>query len=249
MLQAVQIIRSCGFDGYIHFKILPGVSRGVVERAARLADRLSINVEAPTPDLLSAISPSKDMLSDIIRRQRWIRALEGHLPSGQTTQMILGIEETDREALKMAEWEYREMGLRRVYYSPFRPVPGSGLPERSPPRWRTLRIYQTDALIRIYRWPLDMLDPAFDDEGYLKNEDPKSIIAPHILDTPIDPHEAEYQELLMIPGIGPRRAREIMEIRSSRTIDRRVLRSIGIPEKSMSFMKIDGWRQTRWEEW
>ncbi|HEY4132855.1 MAG TPA: radical SAM protein, partial [Gemmatimonadaceae bacterium] len=47
------------FDGYIHVKILPGAEPAQVERATALATRVSLNLEAPCGDTLSAIAPEK----------------------------------------------------------------------------------------------------------------------------------------------------------------------------------------------
>src|SRR5512139_2039927 len=38
------------FPGYIHLKIMPGAERDQVERSMQLADRVSINLEAPNTD-------------------------------------------------------------------------------------------------------------------------------------------------------------------------------------------------------
>ena len=47
MIAAVELLRrKHGYRGYVHLKVLPGVSVGAVEAAARLANHLSINLEA-----------------------------------------------------------------------------------------------------------------------------------------------------------------------------------------------------------
>ncbi|HML36465.1 MAG TPA: putative DNA modification/repair radical SAM protein [Bacillota bacterium] len=48
-----------GFGGYIHAKIIPGVSPEIVHRIGLLADRLSINIELPTKESLSLLAPQK----------------------------------------------------------------------------------------------------------------------------------------------------------------------------------------------
>ena len=48
LLDCADILRNkLGFRGYIHLKIMPGAERSQVERAMQLADRVSINLEAP----------------------------------------------------------------------------------------------------------------------------------------------------------------------------------------------------------
>lgn len=48
-----------GFAGYIHAKIIPGVSPEILHRIGLLADRVSINIELPTSDSLSLLAPQK----------------------------------------------------------------------------------------------------------------------------------------------------------------------------------------------
>src|SRR5690606_15056466 len=56
LLDTADIIRrKYGYTDYIHLKIMPGSERDQVYRAMQLADRLSINLESPTPERLSAL--------------------------------------------------------------------------------------------------------------------------------------------------------------------------------------------------
>jgi putative DNA modification/repair radical SAM protein len=48
-----------GFGGYVHAKIIPGVSPEIVHQIGLLADRLSINIELPTRESLSLLAPQK----------------------------------------------------------------------------------------------------------------------------------------------------------------------------------------------
>ncbi|MBQ5797670.1 MAG: putative DNA modification/repair radical SAM protein, partial [Firmicutes bacterium] len=48
-----------GFLGYIHAKIIPGVSPELVHQIGLLADRLSVNVELPSADSLKLLAPQK----------------------------------------------------------------------------------------------------------------------------------------------------------------------------------------------
>jgi len=45
--------RKYQYRGYIHLKIMPGAEKGQVYRAMQLADRVSINLEAPNTERLA----------------------------------------------------------------------------------------------------------------------------------------------------------------------------------------------------
>ncbi len=51
--------RDYGFAGYIHAKIIPGVSQELVHAIGLEADRLSVNIEMPTSKSLSLFAPQK----------------------------------------------------------------------------------------------------------------------------------------------------------------------------------------------
>ncbi len=60
MLATVELLRKrYRFQGYVHLKMLPGISMAHVEQAVRLADRVSVNLEAPAQEYLSRIAPEK----------------------------------------------------------------------------------------------------------------------------------------------------------------------------------------------
>jgi predicted DNA-binding helix-hairpin-helix protein len=48
-----------GYTGYIHLKLIPGASFEYVERAVQLADRVSLNLEAPNAARLAELAPDK----------------------------------------------------------------------------------------------------------------------------------------------------------------------------------------------
>ncbi len=206
------------YGGYIHLKILPGVSFSLVEEAARLANRVSINLEAPSAERLGEISDEKNFFKDIIMRMEWISRLReerGWLPAGQTTQLVVGAgQETDREVLKTSSWLYRDLGLNRVYYSAFAPAFGTPLEGQSAtsPR-RQQRLYQSDWLLSHYGFSFDEL-PFLADGGLPSGLDPKIAWAlqyPHRF--PVEVNTVEPEELLRVPGIGPVSAGRIMALR------------------------------------
>lgn len=60
ILSTLRILREdYGFAGYIHAKIIPGVSAELVEQIGLLADRLSVNAELPTEKSLALLAPQK----------------------------------------------------------------------------------------------------------------------------------------------------------------------------------------------
>ncbi|MDR1572088.1 MAG: putative DNA modification/repair radical SAM protein [Clostridiales Family XIII bacterium] len=48
-----------GFAGYIHAKVIPGVSPEILARIGFLADRLSVNIELPSRESLGLLAPQK----------------------------------------------------------------------------------------------------------------------------------------------------------------------------------------------
>ena len=60
ILQCLTILREeCGFAGYIHAKIIPGVSPDLLHRIGLVADRVSVNIEFPTEESLKQLAPQK----------------------------------------------------------------------------------------------------------------------------------------------------------------------------------------------
>lgn len=60
ILEALRLLRfKYGFAGYIHAKIIPGVSPEILHEIGLVADRLSVNIEMPTSDSLKTFAPQK----------------------------------------------------------------------------------------------------------------------------------------------------------------------------------------------
>ena len=220
MIATSEILRRRhAFRGYLHLKILPGVQEAQVERAGRLATRLSINLEVPDRKFLSAIAPGKDP-DEIGKPLRWIRkyaqtASGFWAPSGFTTQFMVGAAgESDRDLVKTADLLYGKMDTRRVYYSAFQPVPDTPL-ENTPAcsLTREHRLYQTDFLLRKYGFSFDEI--IFNDQGNIReDEDPKTTWAKAQKDLfPVEINSAPLELLLRVPGIGPVTAGRIVKIR------------------------------------
>ena len=227
MVKALEILRhKHGFEGYIHLKILPGAAFDCVEAGCYLADRVSINMEAPTARHLSRLSSKKNLHQDIVERMRWVKQLteknERIVRSGQTTQFVVGAAgETDQDILRTVGALYNEVELRRIYFSAFKPVRRSPLEGLNPtlPK-REHRLYQTDWLLRVYGFSPQELELALNEKGNLHMlKDPKLVIAqkqPWLF--PVDVNRAGYEELLRVPGIGPISAKRIVEARREHSI-------------------------------
>lgn len=60
ILESLQLLRyKYGFAGYIHAKIIPGVSPELLHQIGLVADRLSVNIEMPTSKSLELFAPQK----------------------------------------------------------------------------------------------------------------------------------------------------------------------------------------------
>jgi predicted DNA-binding helix-hairpin-helix protein len=234
MIATAELIRGrYAYRGYIHLKLLPGAETAHIERAVALADRVSVNLEAPTAPALAVLAPQKrlDALTGpLLAAHGIIRGLRaddgGRRPAiggaglGMSTQFVVGpAGETDRELLSMAQMLYRQAGLSRTYYSAFSPIPRTPLEEAAAtdPR-REFRLYQADFLLRQYGFAVEELP--FDARGRLdEGLDPKSAWArahPELF--PLEVNRAAPRELMRVPGIGPKSARAIVVARRSSPI-------------------------------
>lgn len=247
MIKTAEILRrKYRYSDYLHLKILPGASRAAIEQACGLADRVSLNLEAPNRDRLRRIAPGKDFSRDLLDRMRWSASLieQGSRSRNQTTQFVVGASgETDREILETAGFLYRDLHLHRAYYSGFQPLEGTPLEHHSPtPLVREHRLYQADFLFRLYSFTIDEL--AFLPDGNLDTlVDPKTTWARnHPERFPVEINRAEYEELIRIPGIGIRSARRIISARRHRGFsDRRDLEKIRVSlKRAAPFILING---------
>jgi predicted DNA-binding helix-hairpin-helix protein len=263
MIACVEIIRSqYDFSGYVHLKLLPGVSDAHIERALQLAQRVSVNLEAPNAHRLDCIAPQKNFYEELARpmhvAKRLIDASDGRLtPAGQTTQFVVGAAgEPDQEILSTTARLYQEMDLRRAYFSAFRPVPNTPLDGMEPtPAWREHRLYQADWLLRFYGFGFE--DLIFDGEGNLpRTADPKLMYAqshPELF--PIEVNRASRDELLRVPGMGPTSVGRILSWRRGGTFrELDDLKKAGaVAERAASYVLLDGKRPPHqlplWEPW
>ena len=140
------------FGGYIHLKAIPGASPELLERAGRVADRLSVNIEIPSELSLKKVAPEKnyreviepmgylrDRIEEDRRDQKRKTAPRVYLQTGsqshsnaplpafaaggQSTQLVVGATpETDAQVLRLADSLYQKQQLKRVYYSGYVPI-------------------------------------------------------------------------------------------------------------------------------
>lgn len=223
-----------GFRGYIHFKTIPGCDERLIATAGRFADRLSVNIELPTPADLSQLAPEKktseitgamEQIHEEVEEAKAERKVSRHAvpfaPAGQSTQMIVGATETpDREILATASELYQRHRLRRVYYSAYSPIPHADerLPSIRPPLAREHRLYQADWLTRFYGFAVDELTTA-EQPNLSLDIDPKLAWAlAHRECFPVDVNRAAKEMLLRVPGFGARNVAKILASRRHRKL-------------------------------
>ena len=217
------------FNGYIHLKGIPYADKTIVEKAARLVDRMSYNVELPSEKSLKLLAPQKTKDSLLMPMKELKNAIESDklnkvrnraLPAGQTTQMIIGASpESDGQILKLTEALYRKMNLKRLYYSSYLPVvKSSKLPDTGAGLLREHRLYQADWLIRFYGF--DVNEICNEDENLSVEYDPKCAWALNNMHLfPVEINTAPLETLLRVPGIGAKSAYKITEARRYANLD------------------------------
>ncbi len=217
------------FNGYIHLKGIPYADEALVMKAAKLVDRMSYNIELPSEKSLKMLAPQKTKqslllpmknLKEAIDYEKFNNMRRNVLPAGQTTQMIIGASpESDGQILKLTEALYRNMNLRRVYYSSYIPVVQSNkLPAVGAGLLREHRLYQADWLIRFYGF--DVNEICREDENLSEDYDPKCAWALRNMNLfPIEINRAPLEILLRVPGIGAKSAYKITEARKFAELD------------------------------
>lgn len=243
------------YRGYLHLKIMPGAEYDQVLASMRLADRVSVNLEAPNARRLPDLAPSKRFLPQLLTPLRWINQIRRALPAAggwknrwpsSCTQFVVGgAGESDLELLETSQTLHRAYGLWRVYYSALKPELDTPLQHHDPiPLRRELRLYQADFLLRDYGFSRQelILDPA----GNLPLEsDPKQRWAQaHLAPQPLELNRASREELLRVPGIGLKSAEAILKARRWHTLrDLGSLEKLGIrSQRAAAFVLLDGRR-------
>jgi predicted DNA-binding helix-hairpin-helix protein len=213
-----RVRRRDGFRGYVHIKMLPGAGAAQVEEAARLANRLSVNLEGPSDAHVRALAPEKDLSGDLLPKLEQAGRLllaatrerqpADNRPAGTTTQFVVGAAgETDREILRLVGRLWRQRLLHHAHFSAFQPVAGTPFEGRPPtPAMREHRLYQAEHLMRQYGFTQDEL--IFEGDGNLSlDHDPKTAWALcHPEQFPVELTTAPRALLIRVPGLGPRAA-------------------------------------------
>jgi predicted DNA-binding helix-hairpin-helix protein len=257
ILATAEILRNkMGYRGYIHLKIMPGAEQAQVEQAMLLADRVSINLEAPNTSRLARLAPMKTMTEELLQPLRWVeqirqdkpghQAWKGRWPSSTTQFVVGGSGESDLELLQTTQFLTNKLKLARTYFSAFNPISNTPL-EHLPPLdpWRQYRLYQASFLLRDY--PFTFEEFPFDPTGNLPlDADPKLAWAQtHLIEAPIEVNRADRIELLRVPGIGPKGANKIITARQRhRLFSITDLKALGIQtRRAAPFILINGRRQ------
>ncbi|MBA7567129.1 hypothetical protein ES708_08829 [subsurface metagenome] len=192
----------------------------------------------------------KDRRVDGYKKFRWDGA--PILNSGQTTQFVVGAaeSESDYDLLKRIDWGYKEIDLRRAYFSSFIPIEGTPLAgKQAASLAREHRLYQSDWLLRFYHYKLKDLKEVLTEEGNLPEGDPKIHLAREYFKDrgPVDPNQASYKDLLRVPGIGPISAKRIINLRAKKFLFKRRqdLKSVGVVLKRADpYLLVNGQKQT-----
>jgi len=252
ILDTSDIIRNrYEYKGYIHLKIMPGVEYEQLYRAMQLADRVSVNLEGPTQERLSALAPKKDFMGELLKMLQWAQTIRQENPyqklARTVTQFVVGaVGDTDQELLSLSALLYRKLGLTRAYYSGFHPVeqtPFENLTPTDP--LREHRLYQASFLLRDYGWSVEDLS-FLEDDNLRIDIDPKRAWAERNLrEAPIDVMKATRRQLLRVPGIGPMGADAILRARRLGVLTELAhLRKLNIhaPEQAAPYILMDGHR-------
>lgn len=240
------------FQGYIHVKAIPGADPILIQKTGYLADRMSVNLELPTAESLKQLAPNKhrkNILAPMRQIQNGIQENRNELvlyrkaphfvPAGQSTQMIVGAtRENDYQLMMVAESLYQKFGLKRVFYSAFVNVnEDKDLPALpgGPPLLREHRLYQADWLLRYYHFRVEeLLDEVHPNLNPLV--DPKcSWALAHMEFFPVEVNRASLEELLRVPGIGPKSARRIVSVRRCGSLDFEGLKRLGVVLKRAQY--------------
>jgi len=159
--------------------------------------------------------------------------------AGQSTQMIIGAtNETDFDIIRTSQSLYQGLDLKRVFFSAYIPLnEDSALPslDTPVPLVREHRLYQADWLLRFYGFQSDEL--LSDDRPFFDTRiDPKCDWAIRHLDQfPIEVNTASYDQLLRVPGIGPKGVKTIMSARRYGNVNFDMLKKMRIVLKRAQY--------------
>ncbi len=250
IIDTAEIVRKrYNYKGYLHLKVMPGIEYEQLYRLMLLADRVSVNLEGPNQERLDALAPKKDFKRELLTMLQWAENIRRENPyqklAGTVTQFVVGaVGDTDHELLAMSNQLYRRAGLTRAYYSGFHPIEQTPFENLSPTNpLREHRLYQASFLLRDYGWKVE--DLPFLENGNMKLEtDPKRAWADiHLRSAPVEIMTATREQLLRVPGIGPKAADAILHARRrGRITDISHLQQLSIraPQQAVPYILLDG---------
>ncbi len=88
-------------------------------------------------------------------------------------------------------------------------------------------------------------------DDMLPAQDPKLALAKQNIDSPVNINEASFDELVRVPGIGPKTARKIVQMHDNKIKITKYsqLYCLGVTiKKAVPFIDVDGKTQTRLAE-
>ena len=153
ILQCLSILRyEYGFAGYVHAKIIPGVSEELINAIGLLADRLSVNIELPKEATLKKFAPQKKpkaiftpmkQITNTLVEQRSLKG-PGTMFKGQDLNNPLNYINTDRAGLvhdSGANAEYGDGSLWQLQgtgaaYTPYDKSNATGTSLMHTPRYK-----------------------------------------------------------------------------------------------------------------
>jgi predicted DNA-binding helix-hairpin-helix protein len=231
---------------------------------------VSVNLEAACGDTLERIAPEKQLANTLVTLERARRvvvanraeeragrprdALRPGGAAGMTMQFVVGATpDSDRTIMDRVTSLYAGGGIHHAHFSAFRPIrdtPMEGRP--AAPVLREHRLYQADWLVRDYGFAPN--EVVYEANGNLPLAvDPKAAWAlAHPEQFPVDVASASYEQLVRVPGIGPRSARRLVDERG-RTLIRGLadLRRFGVvTTRAGGFVTLRGRRlqSVRWTQ-
>ena len=254
LLDTADILRKkYKYRGYLHLKVMPGSEKDQVYRAMQLADRVSVNLEAPNTERLAKLAPHKIFFEELLRPLKWIEEIRQTVPAykfwnnrwpSTATQFVAGgSDESDLELLTVTSWLNKNVRLKRAYFSAFHPIrdtPLENKPAVDP--MREHRLYQASFLLRDYGFDLEDL-PFTNFNNLPLNADPKQAWAQmYLANTPLEINKAGKHELIRIPGIGLKGADAILNARKLNKLrDLSALKKLGIiAERAAPYVLFDG---------
>jgi predicted DNA-binding helix-hairpin-helix protein len=269
LIQVLDLLRiRHRFRGYVLVKIVPGAEPAQIERLTLLANRVSINLEAPCGESLVRIAPDKalgrtvaaleEARSSVLAARAEERAGRPRDPlrpggtAGLTMQYVVGAtDDDDRTFLSKVVELSAKGGVHHAHFSAFRPIRDTPLESaRAAPALREHRLYQADHLLREYGFEPEEI--VYDESGNLPlARDPKVSAALGDPDRfPVEIRTAAVAELVRVPGIGPGTARRIVAERRSTVIRGLAdLKKLGvITDRAAGFLTVGG-RRLRSERW